>query len=610
MKLSLIAISIALTARTAAASNPMAVSDANNHAESSNPFNDGDLPGYNPNRRIVKYKDGAGHAAATKAASQIHVEINSQNLVAATIPEQAVRGLVNNPHIEYVEEDPPRYLARMTSSHSLRGYDYETMVANEDGIQDKHRKLLEIIPYGVGMVNANKVTDLGKKKVCIIDSGYSGTHPDLPHTSTGTPAVDGEDDQDWDTDLCGHGTHVAGTIAALTNNDKGVMGVTDNTSLFIVKVFGDTTVGSCDWSYSSDLISAIVQCQNQGQADVINMSLGGTRSIKSEKTAMDEAYASGVLLVAAAGNDGNNRQHYPASYNSVLSVAAVDSAGARASFSQRNSQVDVGAPGVAVFSTVHEPGGNCTVDNTGYFVSPMEYSGTGTKSGLLINCGLGHTDSTCTGNDAAGKVCLIERGTHSFAEKADQCKAAGGIAAIIWNNVEGGLSGTLGSSEGAWIPTVSASMADGLVLKQSQIGKMAQVSVSGPIDTYGYMDGTSMASPHVAGVAALIWSHKEEATAVEVRNALQVTASGGGERIDDDLGYGIIDAEAAVAYLTGATLSPTSSSTPAGTPSTTPDESSPSKAPTTCLPGGDSCGDKPCCNGCHTNGKWSGTCKN
>ena len=65
MKLSLIAISIALTARTAAASNPMAVSDANNHAESSNPFNDGDLPGYNPNRRIVKYKDGAGHAAVS-----------------------------------------------------------------------------------------------------------------------------------------------------------------------------------------------------------------------------------------------------------------------------------------------------------------------------------------------------------------------------------------------------------------------------------------------------------------------------------------------------------------------------------------------------------------
>ena len=226
-----------------------------------------------------------------------------------------MQGLEKNPHIDYVEEDSPRYLlAHMPSSHSLRGYyDYEMMVAKEDGIQEyKHRKLSESTPYGYDMVKAGKVTDLGKKKICIIDSGYSGTHPDLPHGTSGTPAVHGlvgldhygNGRENWKIDLCSHGTHVAGTIAALKNNGEGVVGVTNMTSLYIVKVFGeDNAVGDCSWSYSSTLTDAVVKCQTHGRADVINMSLGGGRATNSEETAMIEAYQNNVLLVAAAGND-------------------------------------------------------------------------------------------------------------------------------------------------------------------------------------------------------------------------------------------------------------------------------------------------------------------
>ncbi|MFP3416270.1 S8 family serine peptidase, partial [Bacillus sp. SIMBA_074] len=83
---------------------------------------------------------------------------------------------------------------------------------------------------------------------------------------------------------------------------------------------------------------------------VINMSLGGAGSNTTEGNAMQAAYDANVLLIAAAGNDGNTALSYPASYDSVVSVAAVDDSKAHADFSQRNSQVELAGPGVAVLS--------------------------------------------------------------------------------------------------------------------------------------------------------------------------------------------------------------------------------------------------------------------
>ena len=196
--------------------------------------------------------------------------------------------------------------------------------------------------------NCDSIVDEGSpngsnRMICIIDSGFLVSHEDLQGIN-----VDGYDGNlPWNQDGDGHGTHVAGTIAAV-NNDFGVVGVTPGTvNLYIVRVFADDG----DWAYASTLIDAANRCASAG-ANIISMSLGGNYPSLPERQAFDSLYAQGILSIASAGNDGNTEFSYPASYPSVMSVAAIDSNKAVASFSQRNSQVDIAAPGVDVLSTV------------------------------------------------------------------------------------------------------------------------------------------------------------------------------------------------------------------------------------------------------------------
>jgi len=204
-------------------------------------------------------------------------------------------------------------------------------------------------PYGIQLVQADKVSDqlAGNQTLCIIDSGYDIAHEDLQDngvTGGNTAASAGQ----WNYDGSSHGTHVAGTIAALGGNGVGVRGVnhSGNLNLHIVKVF--TADG---WAWGSDLVKAIQQC-NDNNAKVVSMSLGGGGASNYERNAMDNFYSDGMLLIAAAGNDGNSRKSYPASYDAVMSVAAVDRNSNKASFSQYNSQVEISGPGVSVMSTV------------------------------------------------------------------------------------------------------------------------------------------------------------------------------------------------------------------------------------------------------------------
>ena len=135
----------------------------------------------------------------------------------------------------------------------------------------------------------------------------------------------------------------------ITDNFQGVVGVTKNTDLHIVKVFGD----NCSWFYASGLIAAIDECASVG-SDIVSMSLGGGGPSAYERDEMQKHFEEdGMLLIAAAGNGGNTALSYPASYDSVISVAAVNSAGDHVSFSQRNSQVEVAAPGKYHSSCAH-----------------------------------------------------------------------------------------------------------------------------------------------------------------------------------------------------------------------------------------------------------------
>ena len=275
-------------------------------------------------------------------------------------------------------------------------------------------------PYGYTMVQANQLiqSDTSARKVCIIDTGYNLGHPDLPGTNDGVTGIGNNSAVgNWYNDGNGHGTHVAGTIAAY-DNSEGVIGVYPGASLHIVKIFNDNG----DWTYASDIITAIDQCQDAG-ADVVNMSLGGSGSSSAEASAMQGFTDDNMLLVAAAGNAGNSSLSYPASYDAVVSVAAVDSGKNRASYSQYNSQVEIAGPGSSVYSTY-------------------------------------------------------------------------------------------------------------------------------PDSTYATLSGTSMATPHVAGAAALVWSFHPQCSATQIRNALNATAEDrGSSGRDNQYGYGIVRVAEANSYL-------------------------------------------------------------
>lgn len=216
---------------------------------------------------------------------------------------------------------------------------------------DERRYLMaETTPYGLPMVQASAALaqSATQRTICIVDTGYFMGHEDLPDLSSGRVTGDSQVvGEQWSEDGNGHGTHVAGTIAAIGGNDLGVVGVHSGGSLnlHIVKVFNNG--GS--WTFSSDLINALDQCAAAG-SHVVSMSLGGGYS-SNEEVAFAEAAADGMLLIAAAGNSGNSSYSYPASYDSVVSVAALDSSENLAWFSQFNNQVEIAAPGVSVNST-------------------------------------------------------------------------------------------------------------------------------------------------------------------------------------------------------------------------------------------------------------------
>ena len=155
----------------------------------------------------------------------------------------------------------------------------------------------------------------------------------------------------------GHGTHTAGTIAALTNNGVGVAGVAPNADLAICKALNIAGSG-----FATDIIKCINWLRTTGGARIISMSIGSTGTTAAYDRELTAAAAAGVLLIAAAGNDGNTTMNYPAGHKDVVSVAATDRNDAKASFSNCNADVEVAAPGVDILSTV--PGGYGTMSGT------------------------------------------------------------------------------------------------------------------------------------------------------------------------------------------------------------------------------------------------------
>ncbi|MGN7918225.1 S8 family serine peptidase [Lysobacter sp. 22409] len=459
----------------------------------------------------------AGAAAPSISNGKTHYEFDHLNAMVVSLPEQVLRKLRSNPNL-VVERDVPRY------------------------------PMAEYLPYGIPQVQAPDTVASGADgngvKVCVIDSGLRASHEDFAGITVSGYASTG---QTWNTDTCGHGTHVAGTIAAVGNNGKGVIGVSPGkVSLHIVKYFDGP---SCGFSYASDLVNAANRCAQAG-AKVINMSLGGGLPSSNESTAFTNLFNQGIVSVAAAGNSGNTTKSYPASYPDVISVAAIDANKAKASFSQYNDAVDIAAPGSDISSTYPKIGQPVTVGSQSFDSLPMVGSASAAASGALIDGG------RCAAAGAwSGKIVLCERGDNTTSDKVNFVKSGGGRGIILYNNVSDPFPYNTGLPGGATttLSAVAVSQGSGQALR-GLAGQTASITPSYTFDVnaYAVLSGTSMASPHVAGVAALLFSAKPSATATEVRNALTSSALDlGTAGRDNEYGFGMVRAFEAVDALIG-----------------------------------------------------------
>ncbi|MBW6474412.1 MAG: S8 family serine peptidase, partial [Anaerolineaceae bacterium] len=282
-----------------------------------------------------------------------------------------------------------------------------------------------------------------------------------------------------------------------------------------------------------------------------------------EEIAFNNLYSAGILSIAAAGNEGTTAYNYPASYSSVVSVAAIDSNKVVAEFSQYNNQVELAAPGVSVLSTVpFLNNASITVAGETCNGHPVEFAALGEANGVLEDGGLCTTTGSWT-----GKVVLCQRGDISFLDKVMNVQNSGGTAAVIYNNEPGDLLATLGEGSSS-IPAIGITQEDGntLIVKLGQ-SAVVESSFEQNVSAYEAWDGTSMATPHVSGVAALIWSANPNWTNVQIRNALTGSALDlGNAGRDVYYGFGLVQAKAALDLLGWSSPTPTDS--PTATPTT------------------------------------------
>jgi serine protease len=492
-------------------------------------------------------------------------DINGWDLIngfAADLTDSEVAQLRRSPHVAYVEPVLERHLMSLPSKTTP--------------LSDKVTGGQETTPYGVSMVEAPYVwpASTGSAKttgtpthVAFIDTGIDYHDPELTHAfKGGIDLVNGDNDP---LDDEGHGTHVAGIIAA-SRNSTGVVGVAPDADIYSVKV-----LNYCGTTTTNDvLITAIQWVVNKkleiGGNWVVNMSLGGGGSSPSEQAAFQAAADAGVLVFAASGNgyDPTNPTFdvsYPAAYPSIVAVGAIDSTGTVADFSQRGPQLKLVAPGVDVLST-YITEGLSTSDGHSYLAqAPAASTGTTanpktlclsppTINGTFVFCGFGGSAADFPPS-VAGKIALISRGTPNaapinFATKMANAKAAGAKAAVVYNNQGDGLvTMDLGivTNAAAVLPMVFIGQSDGEAIKGTP---NVTLNTTFGLEGYANLNGTSMATPHAAAVAALVWSVAPSASRQTILSALLNTAHDLGDPgFDQTYGYGLVNAYGAALSL-------------------------------------------------------------
>lgn len=339
-------------------------------------------PGQARVRVIISFAQPPGpseEALIRGAGGTVHQRYWLVPAVAADVPQVAIQGLQNNPNVVSVTPD--------------------TVVVEVDAELDAS--------WGVKHIGSGLVHGTGNKgagvKVCVIDSGIDYTHPDLDANYLGGWDFVNNDSDPFDDR--GHGTHVAGIIAAEDNN-SGVVGVAPEADVLAYKILDQNGQG-----FFSNAIGALQACLEAG-GQVTNNSFGaqsdpdGNDPLKPVKTAYDNAEALGLLHVAAAGNRTSffgtcTTIGYPARYASVIAVTATNSSNSIISSSCRGAEAELAAPGNNVTSTV--PTGSCAhCTSSGY----AALTGTSMASphvvgvaALVIASGIGDADGDESIND-------------------------------------------------------------------------------------------------------------------------------------------------------------------------------------------------------------------
>jgi subtilisin family serine protease len=234
---------------------------------------------------------------------------------------EAIASLEAAPAVEYVEPEVLLQVADVSPNDSLWSEQWGPKLVRAPAAWEATRGSESVV-------------------VAVLDTGVDAGHPDL--SGALVPGFDLVNNDTNPNDDNGHGTAVAGVIAARTNNVQGEAGLCWNCAIMPVKVLGASGSGT-----TSAIASGILWAVEHG-ADVINLSLGGTGTTTALADAVAQAEAEGVVVVAAAGNNGNTTRFYPAAYPQVISVAGTDAADTRYGWSNYGSWVQVAAPGCNV----------------------------------------------------------------------------------------------------------------------------------------------------------------------------------------------------------------------------------------------------------------------
>ncbi len=291
-----------------------------------------DKPAYAPDQVIVKFKEGTSARTMKATHQEEQAKLLSRNetlgfdvvKVEDKSVEQAVQEYEKNPDVEYAE---PNYIYTIQ------------WTPNDPDFSSRQ--------WGPQKVQAPEAWDVTRgsssTRIAIVDTGVQYDHPDL--AGKVVRGYDFVDDDSDPYDGNGHGTHCAGIAAAVTDNGRGIAGMAPNATIYAVRVLDDNGSGTLD-----DVANGIIHAADNG-ADVISLSLGAPVGATTLRNAVDYAWNSGSVVVAAAGNSGTSLPSYPAYYDNAIAVAATDSNDNKASFSNYGSWVDVAAPGVDIYST-------------------------------------------------------------------------------------------------------------------------------------------------------------------------------------------------------------------------------------------------------------------